>query len=92
MMTDKRSYDGWRRLGRSVMAEVGHDDPAGLAQVRAHLDELEELWLTAMATLAGEEPVEPGWGGRSYSHGEIARELGVTRQAVTKRLAKRAKA
>lgn len=86
MMTDKRSYDGWRRLSRAVMAEVAHDDPAGLRQVREQLDELERMYSQAMAQLAGvgATSADPDW--RPYSHGEIARELGVTRQAVSKRI------
>lgn len=85
MMDDSRAYDGWRRLGRAVMTEVSTDDPAGLRQVREHLDELERMYNQAMAELAGNSWDDTA-GGAAYSHGEIARELGVTRQAISKRI------
>jgi hypothetical protein len=87
MMTDKRSFDGWSRLGAKVMADVGDDDPAGLRQVRDELDRLERQYTIAMAMLAGEYCPCGGRKHTHYSHGEIARELGVTRQAVSKRIA-----
>lgn len=85
MMDDSRAFDGWRRLGRAVMVDVSHDDPAGLAQVRAELDMMEAMYAEAMADLAGARGI-PCACDRPYSHGEIARALGVTRQAVTKRI------
>lgn len=85
MMSDSRAFEGWRRLSRAVMVEVGQDDPAGLAQVRAELDELERRYALAMAQLAGNVPGDTV-SGMPYSHGEIARALGVTRQAVSKRI------
>lgn len=89
MMNDKRSFDGMARLSAAVMREVATDDPAGLAQVRELLDKAEALWVEAMAALNGQENT---WGikqERPYSHGELAAALGVTRQAVSKRLANR---
>lgn len=87
MMTDSGAYKGWRRLGREVMEQVAADDPAGLRQVREHLDELELRYRIAMSRLAGHNCPEGSCQGHAhYSHGEIARELGVTRQAVSKRI------
>ena len=86
MMSDSRAFDGWRRLGRAVMVEVAKDDPAGLRQVREVLDELETLYAEAMADLAGAYGGRVPHGTRPYSHGEIAAALGVTRQAVSKRI------
>lgn len=82
MMSDSRAFDGWRRLGRAVMVDVAHDDPAGLAQVRAELDMMEAMYREAVADMAGARGVPMA--GRPYSHGEIAKGLGVTRQAVSK--------
>lgn len=89
MMTDKRSFDGLERLSRAVMREVASDDPAGLAQVRELLDQAEALWVEAMAALNGQANRWDIVQERPYSHGEIAEALGVTRQAVSKRLAGR---
>lgn len=89
MMTDKRSLDGWRRLGAKVMEQVATDDPAGLAEVKALLDHFGQLWVEAMAAQAGMPTTMPHGPERPYSHAEIAADLGVTRQAVTKRLANR---
>lgn len=85
MMNDSRAFEGWQRLGRAVMVEVATDDPAGLRQVREHLDELERMYNQALAELAGNSWDDTAQGA-AYSHGEIARELGVTRQAVSKRI------
>lgn len=86
MMTDKRSFDGWRRLSRAVMTEVATDDPGGLAEVRKALDEMEALWVEAMRALNGKNTslgVKPD---HPYSLGEIGADLGISRQAVAKRI------
>lgn len=88
MMDDKRSFDGWRRLGPAVMKDLANDDPDGLRQVRAELDRLETLWIEAMRAQVGRPNrwnVRPA---RPYSHGEVAQALHVTRPAVSKRLAR----
>lgn len=87
MMTDERSFDGWRRLGPAVMTKVRTDDPAGLRQVRDELADLQEQWRNAVAFMAGAYCDTVSCGHTHYSHREIARDLGVTRQAVTKLIA-----
>lgn len=89
MMTDKRSFDGWQRLSRSVMRDVATDDPAGLAQVRQVLDQLQADYLEAMAALTGQANKWDVTPERPYSHAELAADLGITRQAVSKKLAGR---
>jgi len=90
MMLDKRNYDGWRRLRRSVMETAAKDDPAALLQVMEELAEAQAEVAEVMAALTGQANK---WGvthERPYSHGELARELGVSREAVSKRLRNRA--
>lgn len=85
MMDDSRAFEGWQRLGRAVTADIAGNDPGGLRQVRNELDEQERRYARAMAELAGEF-CDGECSHVHYSHGEIARELGVTRQAVSKRI------
>lgn len=84
MMTDERVFDGWRRLGPKVMVKVSTDDPAGLRQVREELDDLRHQFAWAVAQMSGAYCDKVSCGHVHYSHGEIARDLGVTRQAVSK--------
>jgi DNA-binding MarR family transcriptional regulator len=84
MMDDSRAFDGWQRLGRAVMAEVSTDDPAGLRQVREQLGQLSADLNRSLAYLAGAYCPAGCQVHVHYSHGEIARDLGITRQAVSK--------
>lgn len=84
MMSDSRAFDGWRRLGAAVCDQVERDDPAGLRQVRDVLDQQRAGFNLAVARLAGAHCPTSCTEHVHYSHGEIARELGVTRQAVSK--------
>lgn len=90
MMVDRRSFDGWRRLRAKVMEQCAADDPAGLAEVMAELATAQAELAEVMAALTG---ASNKWGletAHPYSHGELARELGVTREAVSKRIRNRA--
>lgn len=90
MMTDRRSFDGWRRLRAKVMEQVASDDPHGLLQVMEELAAAQAELAEVMAAMTGAGNKWNVTLDRPYSHGELARELGVTREAVSKRIRSRA--
>jgi hypothetical protein len=89
MMTDRRSFDGWRRLRAKVMEQAASDDPAGLAQIIEELATAQAELVEVMAALTGQPNKWDVHHEHPYSQGELARELGVTRPAITKRLRNR---
>jgi hypothetical protein len=62
------------RMVRSVGKRVAEEDTDGLEQLRAVQAALDDAWATGINGLR-----------RTYSDGAIARELGITRQAVQQR-------
>lgn len=68
------------------MAQAAADDPAALLQLQTELAEAQTELAEVMAALVGQPNKWNVEHARPYSHGELARELGVSREAVSKRL------
>ena len=72
-----------RRELRAVVARI--DDPEAVAQVQALADEFQNLTAARVRVLTTEGTPRP------YSWADIARPLGITRQACWKRYARKRK-
>jgi hypothetical protein len=84
---ESRSFDGWQRLSRSVLAQVATDDPEALAQVVRHLE-----WIQAELPAVVEVMRQPTYGPDGvmvpgYSWAQVGRALGITRQSAQARFA-----
>lgn len=90
-MLDTRALDGWRRLRASLMVKAANDDPAAIRQLMEELAEAQEELAQAARALCGMDSSIKAEATERYSQGALARELGISRPAVTKWLAKAAR-
>jgi hypothetical protein len=82
---ESRSFDGWQRLSRSVLAQVATDDPEALAQVINHLAEVQAALPAVVARMREATTLEDGTVVPGYSWAQIGAALGITRQSAQAR-------
>lgn len=84
-MLDKAEMARWERLTDAMLAHAAEDDPEAFAQVVGLVDRARARLpqVAHRLRLVGDRPGEPDACG--YSWGELAKALGISRQAAQQR-------
>lgn len=84
-MLEPRELRRWERLTAAMVRKAGADDPETFAAFVKILDDARNNLPSAAAQLRSTPDAEAGVSVSGYSWGDLARALGVSRQAAQKR-------